>query len=221
VVPESAELWLWVRDSKRQGVKDVVARVEKIVEGAALATGTQAKIHLQGSYHEMLVNRTGATVLQKNLELLGPINYTDEEKAYARRIQKEAGVEEKGMDSAIKEMEPDGKDPEGGSTDVAEVSWIVPTLHMSITTAPSGVPWHSWAVVSASRHAIGHKGMLHAAKVMALTSLDFLMDESLRQAAQKEFKEKLGGYTYTSGIPPDRKPPVRKKKKGKTSRSAD
>lgn len=212
IVPDSAELWLWVRDSKRQGVKDVVSRIENIVEGAALATGTQAKIHNLGSYHEMLVNRTGAAALQKNLEWLGPIVYSDEELVFARRIQKEAGAEEKGMDNAIKELEPEGKEPEGGSTDVAEVSWVVPTLHVSVTTAPSGVPWHSWAVVSASRHAIGHKGMLHAAKVMAMTSLDFLMNKDLMQATRKEFKEKLGGYTYTSGIPPDKKPPVRKKK---------
>ena len=61
--------------------------------------------------------------------------------------------------------------------------------------------------------------MLHAAKALALTALDFLRDENLRQAAWKEFKEKLGGYTYTSGIPPDKKPPVRKKSRHVRSRS--
>jgi aminobenzoyl-glutamate utilization protein B len=212
VVPDYAELWLWVRDSKRQGVKDVIGRIEKIVEGAALATGTQAKIHNLGSYHEMLVNMIGSAAMQKNLEWIGPIEYTQDEAAFARRIQKEAGVEEKGMDITIKELETQAKDPDGGSTDVAEVSWVVPTLHVSIVTAPSGVPWHSWAVVAASKHSIGHKGMLQAAKVLALTSLDFLMDEKLRQASQQEFKQKLGGYTYTSGIPRDKKPPVRTKK---------
>lgn len=212
VVPDYAELWLWVRDSKRQGVKDVVSRIGKIAEGAAMATGTQAKIHNLGSYHEMLVNMTGSAAMQKNLESVGPITYSEGEAAFARRLQREAAVEEKGMDAKINELETQPKEPEGGSTDVAEVSWIVPTLHVSVTTAPSGIPWHSWAVVSASRHSIGHKGMLHAAKVLAMTALDFLTDEDLRLAAQKEFKERLGGYTYTSGIPPDKKPPIRKKK---------
>ena len=138
--------------------------------------------------------------------------HTEKEKDFARRIQREAGVEEKGLDMTIKELEIQPRDPEGGSTDVSEVSWIVPTLHVSVTTAPSDVPWHSWAVVAASKHSIGHKGMLHAAKVLALTSLDFLMDEKLRQAAHKEFEEKLDGYVYTSGIPRDKKPPVRTKK---------
>jgi aminobenzoyl-glutamate utilization protein B len=212
VVPDYAELWLWVRDSKRQGVKDVVSRIEKIAEGAAMATGTEAKIHNLGSYHEMLVNLTGSKAMQKNLETIGAIAYTEDEEAFARQLQQNAGVEEKGMEKTVKELETQVKDPEGGSTDVAEVSWIVPTLHVSVVTAPSDVPWHSWAVVSASRHSIGYKGMLIAAKVLAMTGLDFLTDENLRLAAWKEFKEKLGGYTYTSGIPGDKKPPVRKKK---------
>ena len=211
IVPDHTELWIWVRDSKRQGVKDVVSRVEKIAEGAALATGTQVKVHKMGSYHEMLVNMTGAKAMQKNLEKLGPILYSENELAFAKRMQREAGVEELGMDSSISALEAEGE-PEGGSTDVAEVSWIVPTLHISTATAPSQVPWHSWAVVSASKHSIGYKGMLLAAKVMAMTGLDFLTNEELRKAAFKEFKEKLGGYTYTSGIPKDRKPPIRKKK---------
>ena len=160
----------------------------------------------------MLVNMTGAAALQKNLESIGPLSYSEDERAFARRLQREAGVKEEGMDVTIKELETPSKDPAGGSTDVAEVSWIVPTLHLSVVTAPSDIPWHSWAVVSASRHSIGHKGMIHAAKILAMTALDFLTDENLRLAAWREFKQKLGGYTYTSGIPRDRKPPLRIKK---------
>lgn len=212
IVPENARLWLWVRDSDREGVKTVVKRVEKIVQGAALATGTTSKIHYKGSYHEMNVNLTGSRVMQKNLEMIGLIEYTAEETAYAKRIQRETGTEEKGLLCEIKELDKPVKDPEGGSTDVAEVSWITPTLHISTTCAPFGIPWHSWAVVASSRHAIGHKGMLLAAKVMATTALDLLLDESLLIEMKKEFKEKLKGYTYKSGIPPGQKPPIRKKR---------
>lgn len=157
----------------------------------------------------MLVNMTGAVVMQKNLESIGPISYTDEEIDYAKRIQREIGVAEKGIVSEVKELETPRKDPVGGSTDVAEVSWITPTLHVSVTTAPFEIPWHSWGVVSSSRHSIGHKGMLLAGKILASTGLDLLMDEKLLQRMRKEFIEKLDGYTYRSGIPPDRKPPVR------------
>jgi aminobenzoyl-glutamate utilization protein B len=199
IVPEHAKLWLWARDSTRQGVKDVVKRVEEIVKGAAIATGTSSIINYKGSYHEMLVNLTGSQVMQKNLEMIGSITYVDEEAAFAKRIQKETNVEEKGMICVIKE------------TDVAEVSWITPTLHLSTTCAPYGIPWHSWAVVSSSKHSIGHKGMFLAAKVMATTALDLFLDKEILIKMKKEFKDKLKGYTYKSGIPPGQKPPVRVK----------
>ncbi len=211
IVPDYGKLWLWVRDSTREGVKIVVERVEKIVQGVALATGTAHKIHYKGSYHEMLVNLTGSRIMHKNLEMIGPIIYTKEELAYAKRIQKESDTKEVGLVCEIKELEEPSKDPEGGSTDVAEVSWIVPTLYLSATCAPYGIPWHSWAVVASSRHAIGHKGLLLAAKVMATTGIDFLLDEEVLTEMKKEFKEKLKGYKYKSGIPPGQKPPLRVK----------
>ena len=101
----------------------------------------------------------------------------------------------------------------GVKTDVAEVSWITPTLNLSTTCAPYGIPWHSWAVVASSRHSIGYKGMLLAAKVMATTALDLFLDQEILIEMKKEFKDKLKGYTYKSGIPPDKKPPIRIKKK--------
>jgi len=182
VVPEHAKLWVWVRDSTRKGVKDVTSRVEEIARGAGLATRTTPKINLRGSLHEMLINRSGAEAMQKNLKEIGPITYTEEELAFAREIQKKTEVEEKGMVCEIKELEKPTKVPEGGSTDVAEVSWITP----------------------------GHKGMLLATKVMAATALDFLLEKEMLQKMQKEFKEKLGDYIYKSGLQPGQKPPVRK-----------
>ncbi len=213
IVPEYAKVWLWVRDSDREGVKEVVQKVEKIIEGSALATGTTSKIHYLGSYHEMLVNMRGSEIMQKNLEMIDPLTYTDDEVDYARRIQKEAGVEEKGMRSEIEELKEPPKDPIGGSTDVAEVSWIAPTLHLSTACAPYGIPWHSWAVVASSKHPIGYKGMIMAAKVMATTGLELLVDPAALAELKKEFKEKTKDYTYKSGIPPDQKPPIPVEKK--------
>ncbi|MBN1224839.1 MAG: amidohydrolase [Candidatus Aminicenantes bacterium] len=213
IVPEYAKVWIWVRDSNRAGVKAVVAKVEKIVEGSALATGTTSKIHYAGSYHEMLVNLKGEGIMQKNLDMIGGITYTAEEIAYAKRIQKEAGVEEKGMDAEVPKMKEPSKDPSGGSTDVAEVSWIAPTVHFSAACAPLGVPWHSWAVVASGKHPLGYKGMILAAEVMATTALDLFLDQKALAEIQKEFKEKKKDYVYKSGIPAGQKPPLRPKKK--------
>jgi aminobenzoyl-glutamate utilization protein B len=213
IVPDYAKVWIWVRDLDRAGVKTVVEKVEKIVEGSATATGTSAKINYMGSYHEMLINRRGSEVMQKNLERIGEITYTEEEIQYARKIQRETEVEEKGMVSTIEKLKEPEKYPEGGSTDVAEVSWITPTIHISTTCAPFGIPWHSWAVVASSKHPIGYKGMFLAAKVIAATGLDLFRSPDVLKEMKKEFDEKRKGYIYKSGIPADRKPPVRIKKK--------
>lgn len=212
IVPEHAKLWLWVRDSTRSGVKVVVTRIEEIVKGAAIATRTTPKINYMGSYHEMNVNLAGSEAMQENLKKIGSILYTEEEMVFARKIQKETGVEEKGMAGEIKELEKPANDPAGGSTDVAEVSWITPTVHISTACAPFGIPWHSWAVVTSSKHSVGYKGMFLAAKVMVATALDFLLDKELLSRMKKEFREDLGDYKYKTGLQPGQKPPIREKK---------
>jgi aminobenzoyl-glutamate utilization protein B len=90
---------------------------------------------------------------------------------------------------------------------VADVSWIVPTLHVSVTTAAEGAPWHAWPVVACGGMSIGHKGMLHAAKVLAATMVDLFDDAKTREAIQAEFKEKTKGHIYKPYIP-DGPPPV-------------
>jgi len=209
VVPEYTKLWLWVRDSKREGVKSVLSRIENIVAGSAMATETTSHIENLGSYHEMLVNVTGSKVMQKNLEWIGPIKYSPEEVEFANKLQKETQVAEKGMVSGINKLQDPNTEPEGGSTDVAEVSWITPTLHISTTCAPFEIPWHSWAVVTSSKHSVGYKGMLLATKVLAITAVDIFKDPKILAEMKKEFHASLNGYVYTSGIPKDKKPPKR------------
>lgn len=206
VTPDYAKLWLWVRDSHRKGVKEVVNRIEKIVAGAALATETTSKIINQGSYHEMLVNLAGSRIMQKNLESIGCPKYTDEEMAFALQLQRETETEEKGMFCEIAPLEDPFKDPEGGSTDVAEVSWITPTVHVSVTCTPYGIPWHSWAVVSSCKNSIGYKGLLLASKLIATTALDFFYHPEVLDEMKIEFKKKRGDYIYQSGIAADKKP---------------
>jgi aminobenzoyl-glutamate utilization protein B len=92
---------------------------------------------------------------------------------------------------------------------VADVSWIVPTLHFSVTTAPEAAPWHAWPVVACGGMSIGHKGMEHAAKALAATMIDLFEDASVRESVQAEFREKTRGHVYKPYIP-DGPPPVPK-----------
>src|SRR5687768_9061342 len=127
VVPEYAKLWCWVRDSRRTGVEEVMQRVHKIAEGAGLMAGVEAKLTIQSGDYEMLVNMAGAKLLHANLTWLGPLKYSEEEQEFARQIQRTTNVEPLGLKGAIKPVEEPRAEPEGGSTDVGDVSWIVPT----------------------------------------------------------------------------------------------
>ncbi|MGH7494189.1 MAG: amidohydrolase [bacterium] len=201
VVPEYAKIWCWVRDSKRDGVEAVLSRVREMAQGAALMAGIESKFTIQTGDYEMLVNVTGAKLLHSNLTWLGAIQHTEEEQTFARAIQRAAAVEEKGLNSAIQPLEEQKPDPPGGSSDVADVSWIVPVLHLSVTTAPEGTPWHAWPVVACGGMSIGHKGMLQAAKALAATMVDLFEDANMRGVIQAEFKEKTKGHVYKPYIP--------------------
>ena len=196
VIPAYAKVWTWVRDSKRTGVKEVMSRVQKMVAGAALMADVEAKLTVQGGDYEMLVNMTGAKLLHSNLTWLGPIEYTAEEQEFARSLQRSTGKEVKGMDGSIQPLEEKPSDPPGGSTDVADVSWIVPTLDFWVATAPVDTPWHSWAVVASSGATIGHKGMIYAAKALAATMVDLFEVPIVREAIRAEFLEKTKGHVY-------------------------
>lgn len=208
VVPEYAKVWCWARDSKREGVEPVLQRLREIADGAGKVAGVESKFTVQTGCYEILVNMAGAKLLQQNLEWLGPIKYTEAEQEFARAIQRATGTEQKGLDGEIKPLEAPKPNPPGGSTDVGDVSWVVPTLHLSVTTAPEAA-WHAWPVVASGGMSIGHKGMMQAAKTLAGTMVDLFEDAKTREAIQAEFKEKTNGFVYKPYIS-DGPPPVPK-----------
>ena len=207
VVPDYSRIWTRVRDTRREGMQKVWKQVERIAEGAAIMANVDYKINLISGVHELLVNRTGGAKMQRNLEYLGEIEYTEEEQAFARGIQKATGKPEIGIKSVINPLEETLEHPGGGSTDVGDVSFVVPTIRLSVTTAPKDTPWHSWTVVACSGMSIGHKGMHYASKALAMTMVDLFEDAKLRDDVKTEFKKRKGDYVY-KGIVPDGPPPI-------------
>ncbi len=201
VVPAYSRVWVWLRDSKGAGVEQLLARARRIADGAAMMTETEANVTVQGGDWETLVNLAGEKVMFANMARLGPISYTPEEQEFAKTIQRATGAELKGLDGALKPWAQPKPDPEGGSTDVGDVSWVVPTLSMSATTAPEGTPWHAWPVVACGGTSIGHKGLVYAAKTLAMTMVDFYDDAKALAAVQAEFREKTKGVVYKPFIP--------------------
>ncbi len=211
VVPDYSKLWVRVRDTKREGMMPVYERVMKMAEGAAIMANVDYKISLISGIYEVLVNRSGGEIMQQNLELLGPINYTAEEDAFGKKIQEVTGKEQVGMDSAIKPLAATKDHPGGGSTDVGDVSWNVANINLAVTTAPKDTPWHSWAVVACGGMSIGHKGMVYASKAMAMTMVDLFENPKLVDKVKAEYKERKGDVVYKA-IVPEGPPPIPAKK---------
>jgi len=141
------------------------------------------------------------------MDWLGRIGFTEDEQQYAKTIQKETNVPQQGLVATLKAFDANPGDPEGGSTDVADVSWNVPIIHVSVATAPLAAPWHAWPVVACGGMSIGHKGMMYASKTLATTMVDLYRDPKLVAAIRDEFAKNTQGVTYKTYIP-DGPPPL-------------
>ena len=202
VVPDYSRIWVRVRDITKEGLQPVYDHVRKMAGGAAIMANVEHKVSLISGIHDLLPNRTGGAAMQKNLEALGDIQYTQEEIDFALEMQRNNGKPEIGIDGKIRSLRETLKSPGGGSTDVGDVSYNVPVVSLNATTAPKGVPWHSWSVVASSGMSIGHKGMLYAAKALGMTMVDIFKDSRLRDDIKREFDERIGEYEYDPFLDP-------------------
>jgi aminobenzoyl-glutamate utilization protein B len=202
VVPDYAKLWVRVRDRDRAGMTPVYQRIQAMAEGAAIMANVEHEITLISGVHEILPNRTGGAALQANLEALGPIEYTEAELEFAHTLQQSTGKPQVGMDAEVRPLRETEENPPGGSTDVGDVSYVVPTISLAAPIAPKGVPWHSWAVVASGGMSLGHKGLVHAAKSLAMTMVDLYQNPELVAQIKAEFNERKGDYEYEGILPP-------------------
>ena len=208
VVPEYAKVWYYVRDVDRESVEQHYDRLLQIAEGAALATATEHKVHLITGVHEYNLNRPLQERVQENIEIVGPPDFTEDEQRFAKTLQRNLEIEEKGFSEDVDSLAAEPEPPSGGSTDVAEVSYIAPTVGFSVATAAQDVPWHSWATTACHGTSGAIKGAVVATKVIALTGIDLLTDAHLLERAKAAFEESTGGEPYESPIPQDQAPPL-------------
>ena len=227
VVQSRAQVLYAIRAPKITQVKELYNRVCNIAKGAALMTETTVEIRQVAAYSNLISSKILADHMNAYLEKLGPIPYTEQEYAYAQKFQQALSDQDKKQLSTIardyfgskaaEAMKPPIFEPIAYqnlysdlkySTDVGDVSWIVPTVHLNIPTFAAGTALHSWQAVAQGRSTIAHKGMLYAAKIMALTAIDFLQNPELADEARKELTETLNGETYPNPLPGDLKPEI-------------
>ncbi|MCE5207970.1 MAG: amidohydrolase [Chloroflexi bacterium] len=232
VVPAEAEVWYYIRAYKPEDMEDVTNRVRKIAEGAALMTETRMEECFDNSTAAILNNHTLADLLYENMKVIGPIQFTGEEFAYAQSINDAFPAENvndyyeelknKHLPAEVLQILKNAKGQpliggnicatdEGmvrtGSTDVGDLSRVTPLSMLYTACHATGAPGHSWANVATGAMSIGHKGMMHAAKIMALSAIDLFSDESILQTARKEFLKATEGVPYRSSMPASVQPP--------------
>lgn len=205
VVPAFAESYYYVRHTDPTIVRDVLERVKKAAEGAAMGTGTRVEFEAIGGVYSMLPNETLMKVMDRNLRAVGGITWTPEEIALATEIQKT--LPSKPALSSVGEIEPAviGGDF-GGSTDVSDVSWVVPTVGLSTATFVPGSAGHSWQNVVAAGSTIGLKGAHLAAKTLALTTAELFQSPETVATAKTEFERRRGPDFKYEALLGDRTP---------------
>ena len=197
VVPDFAEVYYYVRHPKREAVVEIFDRVVKAANGAAMGTETIMDYEIIGGTHDLLLNTALAEAMQLNLERIGGVTLTESEIEFGKKLQSGFGYPPPAIETAaivnpLKKESVSG----GGSTDVGDVSYTVPTVGMRTATWIPGTPAHSWQAVACGGTEIGIKGMMVAAKTMALTAIDLFTTPALIEKAKQEFNQEKGNYEY-------------------------
>ena len=206
VVPDKASVILMFRGESRKVVDEGVEWVKEIAKGAAIATQTkELAVNYYGVY-DILPNNTFAQRMQKHLEYVGVPEFTKEEIKFATDLQKAAGIDEKGLSTKLSPM-PKGTTV-GGSSDVGDVSWITPTMGLTMPSSPIGVTVHTWMATASHGSSIGIKTAVSAAKVLALTGYDILTDPKFLKEIKADFHKSTEGFTYKSPINEKVKEPI-------------
>ena len=207
VVPDFAEVYYYVRHPSAEALEGIFERVVKAGEGAAVGTGTRMEYEIIHGIHSMLPNDALAQLVDANLRHLGGITYSPEEEAFAQDIRKTLGTSSLPLGSQ-QTIQPYAPRTTKGSTDVGDVSWMVPTAGLGTATWVPGTSAHSWQAVAAGGMSIGTKGMLLAAKTLALTAIDLYSDPAYLEAARQEFNERRGPNFEYRALLGDRPPPL-------------
>jgi aminobenzoyl-glutamate utilization protein B len=207
IVPEFAEVYYYVRHPKAEMVKELFERVVAAAQGAARGTGTRMEYEVMHGNYPVLPNDVLAERVHANMAAVGGIAYSKDEREFADEIRTTLIAPDLALGSEA-EIRPSKFRQGMGSTDVGDVSWMAPTAGFTTATWVPGTPAHSWQAVASGGMSIGHKGMLMAAKVLALTAVDLIQDKTLIKNAWQELEERQGADFEYQALLGDRKPPL-------------
>jgi aminobenzoyl-glutamate utilization protein B len=206
VVPDFAEVYYYVRHPRSSVVKDVYRRLHLCAQAGALATETKLETVFEGGIKEILPNQALSQVALANLRRLNDLRIPDEDLEFATRLQQ--AIEQPKPLESVREVEVRSGGAGMGSTDVGDVSWVVPTTGFSTACFVPGVPGHSWQAVASGGTNLARHGMNLAAKVLAATAWDLYTTPAMLASAKEEHQRRLNNAKYETLMEPGQKPPL-------------
>ena len=217
VVPSRARVWMFTRGKDWREQERVYQHVRGIVEGAdRMAWGEEygaedrgfqpAHVHDFTGLYEYNTNEPLARVVHENLSLVGGPRFTAEEQEFGKALQRNFGFPALGFSEDVVPFNPRAAPEPGGSTDVANISWVAPTIDLSVATWPIACPAHSWASTSASGSSAAMKAMLTAAKTLACAGVQLTTDDDAVVRIRAAFERSREHFDYLPPIGPDAVP---------------
>ena len=208
VVPDRASVWYFIRNTDER-VEEMYEKVINCAKAAALATGTElVNIRCLTALHQRHNNRSAAELFQKNIELVGMPEWSEEEQNFAKALQKELGKDEKGMAAEVDSLKAPEKFVGGGSSDVGDVTLIAPTATIRFPVGVPGAIAHHWSTVSCGYGSSAWKGLNAGAKAMAASAIDLLTNPDELKKIRDEFDEYAKENPYKPFLPEDAVPPL-------------
>ena len=207
VIPDLAEVYYYVRHPRREKVQEIFNWVVKAAEGAAMGTETSMTYEVMHGNYSKLPNHTLQKIMHKNLVMRGGVKYSKEEKEYAEEIYKTM-ISPGNKIGDQENISPYRSSHTYGSTDVGDVSWVVPQAGLRTATWVPGTAGHSWQGVAAGGTSIGLKGTKLAAQVLADTAQDLFKDPTIINSAKTEYQERVGDNFEYYPLLGDREPPL-------------
>jgi aminobenzoyl-glutamate utilization protein B len=209
VVPAFAKSSYYVRHGDIAVVKDLQARLIRAAQGAAMASDTKVDFEIVGGVYPVLINETLAKLAQPSLVAAAEnFRWANEDLSFARSMQTSLGTKPNQAETYSVEPLGPSRPALGGSSDVGDISYVVPTVGLSIMTWPTGTPPHSWASASASGSAFGTKGAAVAARAIVSTTINMMMNPNVLAEAKLELQRQVGADFRYAPLFGKRAPPL-------------
>ena len=208
-IPDTIKIGIKIQCAQQQQAMDLFSSIKKAIDDISSTAAITHFITVKKSMHQFLPNATAMKVVHTNMQLLGSVNYSSEEQELVKELQQNLKIPEQKIEDPIPIFSDQSGNTKmyGYASDIGEASWIAPEAYFAVKTLPS-VNMHTWQGTIFSGHSIGHKGMLHAAKILAMSIVDYVEDKSLQNSIRKDFIDHKKSYRYQSLLETGRLPVI-------------